>query len=146
VFLARVIKQSNLTWGNMWGIIRFVVIFDKVSQCDQLHRLVAIIFYDTAAIITKYVKKSLGKGDNIVMDTYCEIFPKFSCERTTVLYVGGLRISNKYGSVTALKQWPNQTFCHRRQGLKSSLPHHWSKFFLISDVNIIRQFFYQTEF
>jgi hypothetical protein len=29
-----------------------------------------------------------------------------------------LRISNKYGSVTALKQWPNQTYMSQKAGLQ----------------------------
>jgi hypothetical protein len=40
-----------------------------------------------------------------------------------------LRISNKYGSITALKQWPKQITVSWRQGA-SSLAHHWSDFFL----------------
>jgi hypothetical protein len=36
--------------------------------------------------------------------------------------------------------------CLRRRGFKSSLSHHWSDFFFKSDINFIRQFFYQTNF
>jgi hypothetical protein len=43
-----------------------------------------------------------------------------------------LRISNKYGSVTTLKQWPNQTYilCLRRRNFKSCLAQHWTEIFL----------------
>jgi hypothetical protein len=43
----------------------------------------------------------------------------------------GPRISNKYGSVTALKQWPNQTYTSSKAGLQiKSQTRHWSEIIL----------------
>jgi hypothetical protein len=57
-----------------------------------------------------------------------------------------LRISNKYGSVTALKQWPNQTYVLEGGASNQVQGIIGQNFFLKSDINFLRQFFYQTEF
>jgi hypothetical protein len=70
------------------------------------------------------------------------IYWKFKLKFTSK-YTPNLRISNKYGIVTTLKQWPNQTW---RRGSQSCLANHWSEFFLKSNINFIIHIFYQTEF
>jgi hypothetical protein len=51
-----------------------------------------------------------------------------------------LRISNKYGSVTTLKQLPNQTTMSEKAGLQIKCSIIDQKCFLKSDINLIRQF------
>jgi hypothetical protein len=60
-----------------------------------------------------------------------------------------LQISNKYESITALKQLLNQTTEHlnHRGGASNQAQRIIGQiFFFRSDINFIRQFFYQTEF
>jgi hypothetical protein len=54
-----------------------------------------------------------------------------------------LRIKNKHGSVTALKQWLNQTYVLEGGASNQVQRIIRQKFFLKSDINYIRQFFYQ---
>jgi hypothetical protein len=55
--------------------------------------------------------------------------------------VQDLRINNKYGSVTALKQWPNQIYMSEKAGLQiKSNASLVRKFKYVSYINFIGQF------
>jgi hypothetical protein len=111
-------------------------------------------FWLSIEILNKLPKDRCCLARSSVLDEYSKLLSHGLCLFLIInlkakFHSPSLRISNKYGSVTAFKQWPNKHLCPRRPSFKWSLPSlvrifSWNKTSISYVNSSIKLNFYQS--